>query len=110
MYRKIRQGEPSFERIKFIQSIGQWICDSWDHNEEEGCSNPECFKYQFSQAAKKVKNMVTVEIVLAKSLEAKIQEAKDSGRRILALSPSTFKKVGKTTANFQVTHYALATQ
>lgn len=43
-YRKVKEGEVGFERIQFLQLKGVWICDSYDHNESSGCSNPDCFK------------------------------------------------------------------
>jgi len=35
----------TYKRIVEYKRLGLWICDSEDHNEPEGCSNPECFKY-----------------------------------------------------------------
>jgi hypothetical protein len=34
-----------YERVRAVKDAGRWICDSVDHNEDGGCSNPECFKY-----------------------------------------------------------------
>lgn len=44
-YRKVQEGEPAFEHIKGIRAAGVWACDSVDHNDNDGCSNPQCFKY-----------------------------------------------------------------
>lgn len=33
------------DRIKWFKENKKWICDSVDHNDPAGCSNPECFKY-----------------------------------------------------------------
>jgi len=45
---KYRKLEPSSAMYKFVQEMkaaGYWVCDSYDHNEDSGCSNPECFKH-----------------------------------------------------------------
>ena len=44
-YRKVKRGEPGYELIQDAKNRGTWICDSYDHNENEGCSNPDCFKH-----------------------------------------------------------------
>lgn len=31
--------------VQHCKRIGMWVCDSVDHNESTGCSNPFCFKY-----------------------------------------------------------------
>lgn len=53
---------------------------------------------------------VIIEEVDAPDLQAKVQEAKDAGRRILAISPSCLEKQGRSTKNFAVTRYVLITQ
>lgn len=54
--------------------------------------------------------MVTVETVLAADLQQAISAAKDRGDRILAVSPSAFKRVGLRVTAFEVTSYVLAYQ
>ncbi len=45
-YERVQPGHPSYERVQANLAIGQWICDSVDHNDDEhGCSNPDCFKH-----------------------------------------------------------------
>lgn len=44
-YSKVQEGEPAFEHIKGARAAGVWACDSVDHNEPNGCSNPDCFKH-----------------------------------------------------------------
>lgn len=34
-----------YELVKFANDHGRWLCDSVDHNEDGGCSNPDCFKH-----------------------------------------------------------------
>lgn len=48
-YRKIKAGEPMYEMIQANKKAGMWVCDSWDHNEPGGCSNPRCFKHPLFQ-------------------------------------------------------------
>lgn len=43
-YRRVKPGEPAYALIKANQDAGLWVCDSYDHNEPGGCSNPGCFK------------------------------------------------------------------
>lgn len=45
-YRKILPGDPCYPRIAACRDAGAWICDSLDHNDDPGCSNPGCFKYE----------------------------------------------------------------
>lgn len=45
-YRKIMPGEPMYEMVQADKAAGRHVCDSWDHNEPGGCSNPGCFKYR----------------------------------------------------------------
>ncbi len=52
-YRKVKKGEPSYERIKACKALGLPICDAWNHNETYGCSNPECFKYHGKNKSKR---------------------------------------------------------
>jgi hypothetical protein len=54
--------------------------------------------------------MVTVETINAEDLQQKIQEAKDAGKRVLALSPAGLKKIGRLAVNFVVISYTLVTQ
>lgn len=35
-----------YRMVEKHKSLGNFICDSRDHNEPSGCSNPECFKYK----------------------------------------------------------------
>lgn len=49
-YRRIQPGEPMYDMVKANQDAKRWVCDSYDHNELEGCSNPKCFKYRESKA------------------------------------------------------------
>lgn len=44
-YKKMSQGDPMFELVDARKKAGLWACDSLDHNEPDGCSNPECFKH-----------------------------------------------------------------
>ncbi len=53
---------------------------------------------------------VVIEEVAVVDLETQIKAAKDAGRRILALSPSKFKKIGRIATNFEVISYTLVTQ
>lgn len=43
-YRRVEKGEPGYEHIQALRNRAIWVCDSYDHNEPEGCSNPDCFK------------------------------------------------------------------
>lgn len=43
-YRRVMKGEAGFERIETLRYMNIWVCDSYDHNEDNGCSNPDCFK------------------------------------------------------------------
>jgi hypothetical protein len=44
-YRRVEKGEPDYERIQQLKNRAIWVCDSYDHNESNGCSNPDCFKH-----------------------------------------------------------------
>ena len=46
-YPKMGPGHPSYERLLACQAGGLWMCDSVDHNDPGGCSNPECFNFPF---------------------------------------------------------------
>lgn len=54
--------------------------------------------------------MVLTEVVKSEDLQSKIQEAKDAGKRILAVSPSRLTKVGRIATHFEVTSFVLVTQ
>ncbi len=54
--------------------------------------------------------MVTVERVEATELEQKVQDAKDAGRRILAVSPASLHKLKRVGMDFEVVSYVLVTQ
>jgi hypothetical protein len=44
-YRRLRPGDAMYEMVKANNDAGNWACDAWTHNSNEGCSNPVCFKY-----------------------------------------------------------------
>lgn len=44
-YAKIQRGHPFYKMLRASKKMGVWMCDSLDHNEPEGCSNPDCFKH-----------------------------------------------------------------
>lgn len=44
-YERVKPGEPTYEFIQGAKRHGIWVCDSVDHNEDYGCSNPDCFKH-----------------------------------------------------------------
>jgi hypothetical protein len=46
IYQKVKEGEPFYDMIVDFESRGVWVCDSSDHNEDDGCSNPDCFKHE----------------------------------------------------------------
>ena len=54
--------------------------------------------------------MVRSEVVAAEELEAKVQSAKDEGRRILAVSPSTLTRRSRVSKEYDATSYVLVTQ
>lgn len=58
-YRRIQPGEPMFEMAQANKRAKLWVCDSADHNEEGGCSNPECFKHKYKKAGSKDRNART---------------------------------------------------
>lgn len=45
-YEKIGPTHPAYERINAINMTGEFACDSIDHNDSNGCSNPKCFNYK----------------------------------------------------------------
>jgi hypothetical protein len=46
-YQKLEPGDAMYEIVKYAHEHGRpWVCDSRDHNEPGGCSNPQCFKYR----------------------------------------------------------------
>lgn len=45
-------------RCRHLQSLGHLICDSVDHNENDGCSNPNCFKYKIEKPLELDKNTI----------------------------------------------------
>lgn len=47
-YKKVKRGEPAFGIIAVFKKAKIWVCDSEDHNDPKGCSNPQCFKYNKS--------------------------------------------------------------
>lgn len=51
-YEKIGKSHPQHEMVKFFQLQGQFACDSVDHNDNMGCSNPRCFKFNGRNRAK----------------------------------------------------------
>lgn len=40
----MNENDKKIEEIKMAMDSA-WRCDSLDHNEPDGCSNPECFKH-----------------------------------------------------------------
>lgn len=44
-YKRVEKGEPFYDFIQQAKNDGRWMCDSADHNESNGCSNPDCFKH-----------------------------------------------------------------
>ena len=44
-YQKVKEGASDYKYIQTLKKLGRWVCDSVDHNESTGCSNPNCFKY-----------------------------------------------------------------
>lgn len=44
-YKKIKRGHPAWKMLQDAKKHGIWMCDSVDHNSDEGCSNPNCFKH-----------------------------------------------------------------
>lgn len=51
-YKKIRPGHPAYERVQSCKKAGLEACDSVDHNEDKGCSNPACFKHPKKEKGK----------------------------------------------------------
>ena len=45
-YARIKPGHPAYERVTELKRLGHQACDSEDHNDSGGCSNPDCFKYK----------------------------------------------------------------
>lgn len=46
------------DRCRHLQSLGKLICDSIDHNDNNGCSNPNCFKYKGESLLELDKNTI----------------------------------------------------
>lgn len=44
-YRRIAPGDPGYAFVHNLKTAGEPVCDSYDHNDPGGCSNPNCFKY-----------------------------------------------------------------
>lgn len=44
-YGRIGPGHPAYERVQMLKARNMTVCDSLDHNEVSGCSNPDCFKH-----------------------------------------------------------------
>jgi hypothetical protein len=44
-YKRIEPGHCDYDRLQANIAAGQWMCDSVDHNEVWGCSNPGCAKW-----------------------------------------------------------------
>lgn len=44
-YAKITPAHPSYGIVQTWLARGAFACDSVDHNEQPGCSNPACFKF-----------------------------------------------------------------
>ena len=44
-YAKLYPGHPAYERVSAMLAKGIEACDSLDHNESNGCSNPDCWKH-----------------------------------------------------------------
>lgn len=44
-YEHVDLTDPTHRHVKAMLDRGQWACDSVDHNEDTGCSNPTCFKH-----------------------------------------------------------------
>lgn len=49
-YKKIDRGHPDYVRLTMTRATGGWMCDAIDHNEDSGCSNPGCFKWNKAPA------------------------------------------------------------
>jgi hypothetical protein len=45
-YARIKRGHPAYERVTELKRLGGQACDSVDHNDDGGCSNPDCFKHK----------------------------------------------------------------
>lgn len=44
-YKRITAAHPMHELMQYMHSMGHTVCDAVDHNDESGCSNPDCWKY-----------------------------------------------------------------
>lgn len=42
-YKRIEVTNPAYARVVAMREAGKEVCDSDDHNEDSGCSNPACF-------------------------------------------------------------------
>jgi hypothetical protein len=52
IYERLKPGDAMYEMVKYAHDHGRsWVCDSLDHNEEGGCSNPKCFKFETNTSA-----------------------------------------------------------
>lgn len=49
-YKKIGPEHCDYIRLRATQAEGGWMCDSVDHNESKGCSNPTCANYNKAPA------------------------------------------------------------
>lgn len=45
-YAKLQPGDAAYGRVQAMREADQWACDARDHNSDDGCPNPECFKYE----------------------------------------------------------------
>jgi len=44
-YERIKPGHPAYKMLIEAKKVGIEYCDSIDHNHNNGCSNPNCFKF-----------------------------------------------------------------
>lgn len=44
-YKKITSEHPSYGYVQLLLARGAFACDSVDHNDNAGCSNPDCRKF-----------------------------------------------------------------
>jgi hypothetical protein len=44
-YERIKPGHAAYRLVTALRDVGRFACDSDDHNEGDGCSNPTCFKH-----------------------------------------------------------------
>lgn len=45
-YARIPPTHPQYQTIMYILELGGVACDALDHNADEGCPNPLCFKFR----------------------------------------------------------------